>query len=323
MNLFKKICKTKKKNKVQFHPIYGEIYTPPYNPVVETNSKEHEIYNIHGQKMRTFFIRDVHFAHDPAYESKYFIWDRYNIGLKTHFYSHESMLETMGKPDKKFGIFIESEAIVPESYKILDKNKGLNKDFDLIFSYSEKILNKYENARFAPLCAQIWGNKINDNELHKKKTKNISILSSNKLMCDLHKYRYDLAHKCKRENLADTFGTFDNGAFVDISSTLKDYRYSICIENFISPYFFTEKLTSALYFQTIPIYIGANKIENFFNMDGIIQISTKDDIEKILKQCTPQEYENRLSAILDNYNRVQEYLNIWDYTWEHHLKDKF
>ena len=63
------------------------------------------------------------------------------------------------------------------------------------------------------------------------------------------------------------------------------------------------------------------KISDFFNEDGIIFITEKDldRIEDIIKQCTPQEYERRLPAVLDNYNRVQEYLNMQDYLYEHYL----
>ena len=303
------------------HEIYGKIYMPYYNPIVPINSKNHEIYNIDGKKMETFFIRDVHFAHNPNYESKYFIWDRYNFGLKTHFYSHEAMLETMGNPDKKYGIFIESETIVPQSYRILDKNKGLNKDFNLILTYSDKILDKYDNARFAPFCSGVWNSDLITPDLHKKKIKDVSILSSNKLMCDLHKYRYDIANMCKNENLADTFGTFDGGPLVNLSDTLNDYRYSICIENDVSSYFFTERLTTALYAQTIPIYLGATEIDKFFNPDGIIKITTKSDIKEVLKQCTKEEYENRLPAILDNYERAKKYLNVWDFVYEKYLQN--
>ena len=77
--------------------------------------------------------------------------------------------------------------------------------------------------------------------------------------------------------------------------------------------------------QTIPIYIGARKISEFFNPDGIIQISVDDvgSIEKILKSCTEEEYNNRLSAVLDNYNRSLMYKNVEDYMFEKYLKEDF
>ena len=38
-----------------------------------------------------------------------------------------------------------------------------------------------------------------------------AIVSSDKTMCDLHNFRIELARFCRRENIADTFGTFDGG----------------------------------------------------------------------------------------------------------------
>ena len=115
-----------------FHRTYGKFYTPYYNLCVPFENVPRQIYNKQGLPLQTFFLRDVHVAHTPYWESKYFIWDRYNFGLDTHFYSHETMLQTMGKPTKRFGFLIESESIVPASYKLFDKYAGLHKDFDAI-----------------------------------------------------------------------------------------------------------------------------------------------------------------------------------------------
>lgn len=300
------------------HSLYGNIYYPQYNLHAPMVSAEHEVYNAQGEKMRTFFIRDVHLAHNPFWESHYFIWDRYNYNLKTHFYSHESMLETMGRPEHKYGMLIESESIVPDSYRIFETHKGLEKDFDLIFTYSEELLERVGNARFFPSAAQIWGRP---NPCAEKK-KNVSMICSNKISCELHKFRYDIAMKCKRECLADTFGTFDGGGYVDeLTDILDEYRFNICIENDIKPYYFSERLTTALACKTIPIYMGAEKICDFFNPDGIIMISSTSDIAKVVKRCTKEEYERRLPAVLDNFNRSHKYLNVWDWLWENHLRN--
>lgn len=295
------------------------IYTPYYNPVVPLPSDEHKIFNADGTPMRTFFIRDIRFAHCPVNESKYFIWDRFNIGLNTHFYSHNSMLETMGTPERRYGILIESEAIVPEDYKIFDKNPELAKQFDLIFTYSEELLNKLPNARFVPFVANIDGEPAAP-DCYMHKTKNVSMLASDKCFCDMHRFRLELARKCRDKKLCDTYGKFDGGARVpQISDTYRDYRYCICIENDIKPFYFTERFTTALANQCIPIYLGATKIDKFFNPDGIIQITTESDIEQVLKKCTPAEYESRLAAVLDNYERALAYKNPFDFMYEQYI----
>lgn len=305
---------------VNTHLEYGKIYYPNYNLDYKFEDRDSNLYNEFGEKLKVYFIRDGISAHKPYRESRYFLYDRYNFGLDTHFYSHEKMLETMGNPSHKFRLLVESESITPKSYKIFDKHKGLEKDFDLIFTYSAKILDNIDNARFVPFCARPWNQDDVDETRYTKKTKNVSILSSNKLWTPLHKYRYDLAMKCKREGLADTFGTFDGGSMVKMADTVNDYRYTFAIENDITPYFFTERLTSAFVAQTVPIYIGATEIDNFFNPDGIIKISTKDDIEKVLKNCNEEDYANRLPAIKENFEKVKEYFNTDDYMYKKYLE---
>ena len=71
---------------------------------------------------------------------------------------------------------------------------------------------------------------------------------------------------------------------------------------------------------TIPIYFGATKINNFFNTDGIIQppLLNIESVDKIIKNCNERDYSERLSAIIDNYDRVQKYLCIEDFIWENY-----
>ncbi len=308
---------------------YGKIYFPYYSQGLKIENKKPDIYNAEGQRMDTFFIRDEHMSHVPYHSywsSKYFLWDRFNIGLDTHFYTHRAMLETMGCPSKRYGMLVESEKIVPDDYRIFEKNQGLQKDFDLIFTYSERLLDKLSNARFVPFCASPWygggyGGIVSDVG-YEKKDRNISIISSAKCMCELHKMRLAIAKKCKREGLADTFGTFDGGPMIKNGDALEKYRYAIVIENDISPLFFTERITSCFLAQTIPIYIGASRIGEFFNTEGIFQISPKDadNIEKVLKACDEQDYLQRLPAIKDNFERVKQYINICDWMYERYLR---
>lgn len=281
-----------------------------------------KIYNAKGQLLETYFIRNRHSQHAPfGHEGQYFFWDRYNYGLDTHFYGPEVMTKTLGHPIVKYGMLTESRVIVPKDYEVFHKHKGLEKDFKYIFTYDEQILNEIENARFYPIAAGIWNAELKEN-LYQNKEKDISILCSDKVMCPLHQFRLELARKCKKEQLAQTFGKFDGGSYVkNVDECLDTFRFSIVIENDISDYYFSERLTSCFAAQTIPVYLGARKISEFFNPDGIIFLPGMDldQAETILAQCTKETYEERLPAVLDNYNRVQEYRNMQDYLYEHYL----
>ena len=306
--------------KTDYHRLFKKIYYPYYrlNDVILEGSSN--LYNEFGEKLEEFFVRDNLSVHYPYRNSRYFYFDRYNYGLKTHFYGNKGIFEVFANPERKYAFLSESEVMIPGLYNKVLKQEKYMENFDLIFTYSDRILDKYENARFVPFASALWNKEIKD-DLYQNKTKNISMLASKKIKCEIHKFRYDLAFKCKNNHLADTFGTFDGGRRVEpIDDTLNDYRYTICLENDIKPYYFSERFTSALAAQTIPIYLGATEIDKFFNPDGIIKITTKDDIEKVLKQCTKEEYERRQPAVLDNYKRVMEYKNPWDYMYLKYLR---
>jgi len=285
------------------------------------------VFNKHGKKMNVFFLKDSLIPPYFGY-SDYILWDRYNYGIETHFYTHLDMLKPVGSPVKKYALLIESEEISPYDYEIFDNNTGLAEEFDLIFTHSEKLLDKYPNARYISSSNVWYGNHVGGGKMHdqayKFKTKNISIISSNKSQCKLHDLRKELAYRLKSNPNVDTYGTFDGGSLIKIADTLTNYRYSIAIENNITPIYFTEKITNCFASMTVPIYIGATQIDKFFNPDGIIQIKPEDfdNIEKILELCNEKDYEQKLEAIKDNYNRVQNYLTIEDYIWENYLKEK-
>ena len=318
------------------HNKYGKIYLPYYNIGAPLNNNYPEIYNHEGNKIELFFIRDVHGAHIVYSNSKYFQYDRYNFGLDTHFYTNNSMLQTMGKPKRKYGMLIEAEIIVPNDYTIFEKHRGLEKDFDLIFTFSDNILQTIPNSRYMPICIKPWygfrkfmmGSNESNKEAtylsadnYKFKSKNISIIASGKTMVPLHKVRNAIAMQCKTQQLADVYGTIDGGKYCDISEPFKDYRFSIVVENEITPYCFTEKITNCFAAMTIPIYLGASKIGKLFNPDGIIQFNIEDDIESILKKCTKEYYEERIPAIIENYNKVASGKSADDIMYEKYIKN--
>ena len=204
------------------------------HPITNTMPK---IYNAEGQLLETYFIKNRHSQHAPfGHEGKYFFWDRYNYGLDTHFYGPEAMPHTLGNPVVKYGMLTESRVIVPKDYEVFHRHRGLEKEFRYIFTYDEKILNEVENARFYPVAAGIWNQKMKE-DLWQHKDRDLSILSSDKVMCELHRFRLELARRCKREQLADTYGKFDGGAYVQsVDETLDRYRFAFIIENDISDY---------------------------------------------------------------------------------------
>jgi hypothetical protein len=293
------------------------------------SSDEPPLYNSQGKRVKTIFLRSDISKHWPygfvtGQFPRYTFWDRSNYGLKNHVYVHDKILQTIGKPVKKFAFFIEAETIVPQDYMLFEQHKGLEKKFDAIFTHSASLLDKYSNAVFVPAGGVWYGTPLHggilDRERYKLKKKNISVVSSEKIMCELHRFRIDIARYYKNSSQVDTFGTFAGGPYIKISDSLDEYRYSIIVENDISYYRFTEKILNCFASMTIPVYIGASKIGDFFNIDGIIQVHKLDIdyIDKLLSSCNEKDYLSRLTAILDNFNRVNDFLCMEDYIYTHY-----
>lgn len=225
--------------------------------------------------------------------------------------------------DNKGGIalLIEPRSIMPWAYQHMESHWS---DFDFVFTHDDELLKK-PNARRI-----LWGGVCNYGDYgaaygDMPKTKNISFVSSDKEMCELHVARKNLARELNGK--VDSMGTFNGGPKVNSEQIYGEYRFSIAFENWISDYWFTEKICNCFAFNTVPIYFGARKIGEFFDERGIIRAESIDDIRRIvdyLQENGEEEYEKRLPFIEENRKRVAEYENFerWFFkTYEKELED--
>ena len=208
-------------------------------------------------------------------------------------------------PPKSIALLIEPRSIQPRVYDYMEKNYGR---FAYVFTHDSKLLEMCENAK--PI---IWGGGLGGlSEVPATvKTKDVSFVSSNKTMCELHKARLDLANTLKGVSHVDVMGTFDGGEFVGPEKIYQDYMFSIAYENHIDNLWITEKICNCFINRVIPIYIGSPKICEYFNMDGVIQVHDNMQVIKVLDMLNSigfkRFYELKREAIDDNYRRVHEF----------------
>ena len=88
---------------------------------------------------------------------------------------------------------------------------------------------------------------------------------------------------------------------------LRPYRYSVVVESWRGNWYFSEKLIDCLSQGTIPIYWGCPDIGRFFNIDGIFQFETLDELGGILDGISKADYARRLDAVRDNLERARQY----------------
>ena len=216
-------------------------------------------------------------------------------------------------------------------YDLVYKNHSL---FDLILTHNEKLLT-LPNAKLR-LCMWRCLNKnihtkewpqLADDSLYSlyEKTKNLSCISSNKSFLSGHKTRLDFVNHALRttpKGELDMFGIGFNPIQGKIEG-LRDYRFSIAIENSYAYNWATEKISDCFLTGTIPIYYGCPNIGDFFDVNGILTFKTKEELENIIKDVIlngEQIYKSKFESIKNNFQLVNKYsLNI-DQIFTQHIK---
>jgi hypothetical protein len=85
--------------------------------------------------------------------------------------------------------------------------------------------------------------------------------------------------------------------------------FSVSIENGSYSSYFTEKILDCFATGTIPVYYGSPDISSFFNPKGIIFIDENFSFD----QLTADNYHRRMDAIIDNYQRLNNFHTAEDY----------
>lgn len=237
----------------------------------------------------------------------YIDWN-YNINAENHHNWINSPIEeceiivsvnrrsAFEKNVKKVLWLLEPEAIEPELYKLIKNTKI---DYNFVVSHREDMSINNSHIIIYP-CIPSWINK--DDRKIFKKTKNISMIASTKIMCSGHQYRQQVAKK-----LSNTVEMYGNGRSnrVDYKlDGLREYRFSIAMENSCADLYFTEKILDCFFTGTIPIYWGTRKILNIFNPQGIIML--ENFIENIESFDYEKEYDKRHDAIMENFEIAKE-----------------
>ena len=199
----------------------------------------------------------------------------------------------------KIAWLIEPVCVAPQHYDYVRNN--LMK-FDYILTHEKTLLDLDYNTKFIPFgCC--WVSK--EEQKVYDKTKNISVISSNKTFTDGHRLRHEVIQKFGDK--MDVFGRGYDPIEFKIDG-LKDYRFSVVIENCKRDYWFTEKLIDCFATGTIPIYWGCPSIGDFFNTDGMLIFDNMDELETILNDCNEDFYNSKLDVIRENFDKCKNFL---------------
>jgi hypothetical protein len=88
---------------------------------------------------------------------------------------------------------------------------------------------------------------------------------------------------------------------------LAPYKYSLAIENFSGPDYWTEKLADCFLSWTLPIYYGCTNLEDYFPADSFVRIdiNNPEEATRVIKQTIQaNSWEKRINAISEARNLV-------------------
>ncbi len=199
----------------------------------------------------------------------------------------------------KIAWIIEPQLIIPTLYSWI---VGNYKKFDYVLVHHKWLLNIDDRFRLITLGG-CWV-YLQDHKVYKK-TKMTSIIASDKTRTEGHQMRHNCISRCK--NKLDVYGIKYNYIKEKIDG-LKDYRFSIAIENAREDAYFTEKLIDCFATGTIPIYWGCPCIGNFFNTDGMLICEDENHIVELVNNVTLKDYTIREEAIKENLELAKNHL---------------
>jgi hypothetical protein len=157
-----------------------------------------------------------------------------------------------------------------------------------------------------------------------EKTKIISMMVSEKNNQIGHKYRHDLINKILETDLPiDIYGRgcmyYDflkdkriRGKF-DGKEPYENYQFHICIENFQTNHYFSEKIMDALICSTTPIYMGCRNIDSYFPDNVIVLTGNLNKDMEILRKISenPVQYKKEIN-VEKIKNRISLLRNLKD-----------
>ena len=266
--------------------------------------------------MVTINLRDKNFAGDVSschfLTNKYVKWERTNIKVsKSCFITDLCLLDVYKAANiqRKVAWILEPKEISPEIYNWIEHNNRL---FDFVLTYDLHLIQKGENYLYAP-----WGSTWITKYIECEKTKNVSIIASQKNSAVGHQLRHSIINKIP--NLS-VYGSGYN-PIEHKETAITDYRFSITIENSIQQGYWTEKIIDCFNTKTIPIYWGSNNVVDYFNSDGIITFKTQDDLQQILvniEQNGKSIYNNKMKAIEENFVTAKAFNTTEDWLFQNY-----
>lgn len=266
---------------------------------------------------------DEEFKHLKSYcgydEPACIEWDRSGAEHRVAVFT-ERCYEKVGQCSSpvKVAWALEPPAIHPYAYDKL--RGGLHEEFDYVLTFDEGLKLWLEtNSKAKPIWWTPGGTWIwrKDWRIYPK-SKLLSIVASAKTWTEGHRLR---------QQIIDVFGQkidlivgYGRNPIEYKLDALKDYAFTIAIENSRVDQYWTDKLIDPLLTGTIPIYYGSPNIGDPFDDQGILSFTNLEECGAILDQITLELYQARLMSVDRNFIFAHNYAIVEDFLYNSFFK---
>jgi hypothetical protein len=210
-------------------------------------------------------------------------------------------------PAADFTVLVQCEP--PELYQdFAGMVRAVEQKFDLVLTYNPALLDLPQAQEFCPVGSWIDPGIVLD------KQDEISYIMSSKIYTQAHRMRFMIMRRYSALNHIGPFRFRMHRSPPRIPSKnlfFAHAKFNIACENDIIPNMYTEKIIDCFQTRTVPIYYGCTNLEQYFDTRGVIQFWTIEQLEQILKNLTPDDYESRKPYIEQNYQRARPF---WETT---------
>tara|TARA_Y100000361_G_C11149262_1_gene340038 strand:- start:164 stop:1048 length:885 start_codon:yes stop_codon:yes gene_type:complete len=191
-------------------------------------------------------------------------------------------------------------------YEFIEQNI---EKFDRVITYDERLISLFPNKCFPSPAMKPWIWPVENQQVYPK-SKLCSFITSTKQMLPGHVFRVEILNHILNnyQNKVSCYGEGHNSLPKENGKIegLKNYAFSIAMENHQSNYYFSEKLLDVILTGCIPIYWGCKNIPNYFNPEGFLFFNSKEELNDIIKNLNIEEYYNRLDAVKENFYICQK-----------------
>jgi len=242
-------------------------------------------------------------------EPKFIQWVKDGSANISIYIDNGLLLQTNNKT-KNYGWLCESKTIIPEYYNWCKENTELlTKKFIKVFTHDVELAKTSNIFQLTQCSAKSY---IKNGVIYQK-NKLVSMIASNKKMCSEHVYRQSVIQKFT--NKCDHFGR-GYRHLENKEDGLRDYCFSIAMENATYPNMFTEKITDCFMTGTIPIYFGIQNIGDYFDINGIIILNDNFKIEDLSFEL----YESKIESVEKNLQLAIDLLVAEDYIYKNFIE---